>query len=396
MELVNCLVDTSDTRRWLDARDLFLGQNFKEVRHNKIELVRKALEMAATCEHPDAKWLSSVDEKYGIRHLDLIIDRERNDNALMQAIKGIFIGEVDYSSQHLDTDVGKENYARSLCFAAMIIRDDLHPGWEDGDDYIRIRYDKAVSMLRESAELGYAFAQGALSGLAPATDDEYLVSEHVRNTERLKWAKLAADQNDRAGLYYLASIGYEKNRQQLIADDSDMALKLYKRSADLGYDYAMEKYVELLGRDNAEYYLWQARIITNGDSSGGYFHAFISGICHTLKRYSISPTNMKGQVGAVIFQIGKCLIDGNFNAEKLECFGHSLKNWVVWSNWTGVTWGTKSISMHNIWCRMTADAIYHWILIAKRNRIDKDCIRVISDIVWKSRKHALYILEAPV
>ena len=93
---------------WYKIRDTFFGHNF--VSKN----VPLAIELAASCQHPDARWLV---EACAGKDVDTKEDAKRVFSALGQ------------------------NDARALCFA-----------WILGD-----RRD--LTSLRRSAELGFAFAQ---------------------------------------------------------------------------------------------------------------------------------------------------------------------------------------------------------------------------------------------
>ena len=113
---------------WYKIRDTFFGHNYVSLN------VPLAMELASSCEHPDARWLTNV-----CAGKDVITreDAKRVFSALGQ------------------------NDARALCFMSLLD--------EVGD----------LAPLHCSAELGFAFAQALFGGQA-------------YGQERLKFAQLAA------------------------------------------------------------------------------------------------------------------------------------------------------------------------------------------------------------
>jgi hypothetical protein len=124
---------------WYKIRDFFFGNNF--VSQN----IPLALELASSCQHPDALWLTEVCAGKDVTSKE---DAKRVFSALGQ------------------------NDARALCFT-----------WLLGD-----RRD--LTSLHFSAELGSAFAHALLAG---RTDGE----------EKFKFARLAAAQGERDGFFWL-------------------------------------------------------------------------------------------------------------------------------------------------------------------------------------------------
>jgi hypothetical protein len=125
---------------WYEIRDLLFGYNEKK------QDVKRALELAATCRHPDAQWLTHVCAGKDV-HVKT-----------MEEAKAVFLAQ------------GNDN-GRALCFAALI-------GFCD------------VPRLRRSAELGFAFAQAQM----------YAQAEDL---ERFTFAFRAAAQGEREGFYWL-------------------------------------------------------------------------------------------------------------------------------------------------------------------------------------------------
>jgi TPR repeat protein len=117
---------------------LFFGENFV------VENIPLALELAASCQHPDAQWLIDACAGKDVR----TEDAKRVFSALGQ------------------------NDARALCFMWML-----------GDH-------SKLAPLHRAAELGFAFAQTLLAG-------------RTQGDEKFKFAKLAAAQGERNGFYEL-------------------------------------------------------------------------------------------------------------------------------------------------------------------------------------------------
>jgi hypothetical protein len=141
---------------WYRIRDMAFGQNFV------VQDVPRALELAAACEHPDAKYLTNVFAGKTVK------TKEEARNVLLAQ---------------------PETDSRAICFAELVLTCD-NGGW---------------NMLRMtlSAEFGFAFAQAFM---AAATEGE----------ERFKFAQASAAQRERDGFLWLGhcfslSFGCEKN-----------------------------------------------------------------------------------------------------------------------------------------------------------------------------------------
>jgi TPR repeat protein len=157
---------------WYKIRDTIFGDN--RVFHN----IPLALELASSCEHPDARWLS-------------------------EACVGMDLTTKE-DSKRVFSALG-QNDARALSFA-----------WLFGDL-------RDSTLLHPAAELGFAFAQALLAG-------------RTEGEEKFKFAQLAAAQGERDGFYWLAlcfrdAEGCEK--------DLDKAKENFLRASELGYVWAM-------------------------------------------------------------------------------------------------------------------------------------------------------------
>jgi TPR repeat protein len=136
---------------WYKIRDTFFGDNSDQN-------IPFALELASSCQHPDAR-------------------------SLIEACAGKDV-RTEEDGKRVFSALGP-NDARALCFAWMLgDRRDLAP-------------------LRRSAELGFAFAQA-------------LMAARIQGKEKFKFAQLAAAQGERDGFYWLGRCfddgnGCEKN-----------------------------------------------------------------------------------------------------------------------------------------------------------------------------------------
>jgi len=123
---------------WYESRDFLFGENFKK------QDVKRALELASICRHPDAQWLTRV--------------CAGKDVKTRKEAEAVFLT--------LGNDDG-----RALCFAATIGR-------------------RKLPCLRRSAEMGFAFAQACMC-------------YETEGLERFNLASRAAAQAERDGFYWL-------------------------------------------------------------------------------------------------------------------------------------------------------------------------------------------------
>jgi hypothetical protein len=184
---------------WYKIRGTFFGDNF--VSQN----IPLALELALTCQHSDARWLT---EACAGKDVTTREDGKRVFSALGQ------------------------NDARALCFAWML-----------GD-----RQD--LTQFRRSAELGFAFAQAFLAG-------------RTQGEEKFKFAQLAAAQGERDGLYVLGwcfrdGIGCE--------EDLGKAKENFLLASALGHVSAMGWLGDFLDESDPLRWRCWGRAATHGDS----------------------------------------------------------------------------------------------------------------------------------
>jgi TPR repeat protein len=150
-------------------RDHLVGQNFVQ------QDIKKALDLAASCEHDDAKWLTN-----------LFADREVNLTDKEQ-LKRVFL------------EVGDSD-PRALGLAGVITGS----------------YD--WSLIRKSAESGYPYAQVVLA-IQAVGEEKFLL------------AKKSAESDERGGFAWLAYCYHKGNG---VEQSEEMAKRYYKKAAVLG------------------------------------------------------------------------------------------------------------------------------------------------------------------
>jgi hypothetical protein len=177
---------------WYKIRDTLLGGN-----HAKID-VKKALELAAACEHPDAVWLTKL---FGGR-------------------------DVNTKEEAIQAFLCCENDLRALCFAAFL-----------GGIAVEIR---------RSADLGDAVAQ---AWMACRTEGE----------EGFRWAEKSAAQGERNGFYALGCCWEFGDGCE---EDKERAKENYSRAVELGYHSAMAGLGVLLDKMDPQKFLWLGKAAT--------------------------------------------------------------------------------------------------------------------------------------
>jgi TPR repeat protein len=192
-------IPLSTRLEWYKIRDTVFGEN------GVAQNIPLALEMASSCQHPDALWLTDV-----------------------------CAGKVVTTVEHVKRVFSAlgQNDARALCIL-----------WFLGD-----RRD--VTSLRRSAELGFAFAQAELAFRA-------------QDEEKFKLAQLAAAQGERDGFYWLASCfrhceGCEENL--------DKEKENFLCASELGHVLAMCRLGDLFDESDPQRWRWWGRAAALGFS----------------------------------------------------------------------------------------------------------------------------------
>jgi TPR repeat protein len=184
---------------WYKIRDTFFGLN--HVAQN----VPLALDMASSCDHPDARWLTAA-----CAGKDVQTEKDS---------KRVFYG------------LG-QNDARALCFM-----------W-------RLSEDADFAPLCRSAELGFAFAQA------------WMAAESL-GEERFKFAQLAAAQGERDGFYWAGRCFCDGEG---CAEDLDKAKENFLIASKLGDCSAMDRLGELLIGSDPQRWRWWGRAAALGNN----------------------------------------------------------------------------------------------------------------------------------
>ncbi len=173
-------------------RDLFFGDN------NVSQDIPHALVLAAACEHPEARWLTS-----------LFVGK---DEISREQAREVFLG------------LG-ESDARALCFAWRL-------GGEYGDD--------DLTLLHRSAELVFPYAQACLAW-------------QTTGEKCLKLAQLAAARGEREGFYWL---GMCFHFGRGCKTDVEMAKQNYLVATKLGHVGSMDFLGRLYGESDPQRWRW--------------------------------------------------------------------------------------------------------------------------------------------
>ncbi len=182
--------------KWLDVRDIFLGDNFKK------QDITAALTLARDCKHPDAVWLASVCEN--------VQTKEQARNVLL----------------------GHPNDARALCLAWwMADKDDREDDW---------------SLLYVAADMGDAFACSVLCNRTCYDDEEAGFRLALRSVAR----------HERDG--YL-DLGYCFEHGMGCEQDLSLAKENCLIAAELGLVYGAEYLGKLLDECCPVSWIWLGR-----------------------------------------------------------------------------------------------------------------------------------------
>jgi hypothetical protein len=188
--------DVQQLLAWYKIRDTLFGAN------NVKQDIKKALELASVCEHPNAVWLTKL-----------------------------FAGrEVASREEARQVFLCRENDPRALCFAGVLVID----------------FDK----LRRAADLGDAFAQAE-------------IAVHTGDEESFRWAEKSAAQGERNGFFqhgycYRDGIGCKQ--------DPERANGNFLVAAELGHVAAMVRVGEFFDKDDPQRFLWFGRVAATGGS----------------------------------------------------------------------------------------------------------------------------------
>ncbi len=193
-------IDLPTQLQYYVVRDTLLGHN--EVKQD----VKHALELASTCQHPDAQWLTEI-----------------------------FAGkDVKTKEEARDVFLAHETDPRALCFAAVL-------SWPWDND-----------RLRRAAEMGFAFAQAQVAWQGAA-----------RDKEKFPLSLRASLQGERDGFHSLGwcyQNGWGCERNEIKEKEN------YLLAAKLNYVQAMVRYGELLDDKDPQRWHWLGLAAARGSS----------------------------------------------------------------------------------------------------------------------------------
>jgi hypothetical protein len=195
-------VPLSALLEWYKIRDTFFGDNY--VSHN----IPLSIELASTCQHPDARWLAEACAGKNVRTFE--------------------------DAKQVFSAVG-QNDARALCFAWLCSDRE-----EQGN----------LSLLLRSAELGFAFGQLWLARRTPGN-------------ERFRLAQLAAAQGEREGFYLLGCCFRDGDWCE---KDLNKAKENFLLAIEHGDIWAMGLLGKLFGKSDLQRWRWWGRAATLGNS----------------------------------------------------------------------------------------------------------------------------------
>jgi hypothetical protein len=214
-------ISLSTLLSWYKIRDTFVGQN------NVFQNIPLAIEHAAACDHPDARWLTEACVGKDVRTVE---DARRVFSAF---------GQDD---------------ARALCFAWLCcLKTDLSP-------------------LRRSSDLCFAFSQ-------------VLMAQQSWGAERLKFARLAALQGERDGFYWLAICFRDGEGCEM---DLIKAKENFLLSSELGHVWSMIDLAVLLDESDTQRWHWWGRAAAIG-AAGCFVEQFAEQVERFRSGYGSAP-----------------------------------------------------------------------------------------------------------
>jgi hypothetical protein len=311
---------------WYKIRDTFFGVNY--VSQN----IPLALEMAAACQHPEARWLHEACAGK---------DVQTREHAI-----------VVFESLG-DDDV------RALCFSWKLQEEDEL--WPHAD----------ARTLRKSANLGYSFAQACVADCV----DGGLFPDESECREAVKFAEMAAAQGERDGLLKLGSClrlgeGCEKNLER--------AKHNLSLAVDLGSVYAMAQ----LGMcfESADVRCW--RWLGCAAAKGCHFN-MVQQVFELRKKCRF--TSLRSNVSAAVtFLIGQAF-KGHVSVEEKHFFGKASPFFEP-----VIAFVEEAIREYDMQVRACRQAVDSWTLVGKHFGVVKDVRKLIAKLIWDSREEALF------
>jgi hypothetical protein len=285
--------DLQQVLAWYKIRDTLFGEN--GVARN----IKKALELASVCEHPNAIWL-------------------------IKLLGGRDVASRDEATQIL---LGCENDPRALSFAGVLLKD--------------------FEEIRQAAELGDAFAQAWMAW-------------RTGGGAQFRWAEKSAAQGERDGFCqlghcYLGGKGCEQ--------DVERAKENYLTAGELGHVHALVRAGQLFDKDYLQRFICFARAASNGSSSyflnemSDQINSFSSGTRNAKVVFVIGRA-LKGQVNSeegTIFgnRYSSCFAPANkalrFYEFQLQSYRKAVDSWTIVGLRNGVVKDIRKMIGKMIW-----------------------------------------------
>lgn len=253
----------------------------------------------------------------------------------------------------------------------------------DSDDFHGYFLDLANS--GNVAALGYAgiikrhsldmVEKAALNGFAYACG--WAVSAHIDDLDNvsLEWAKRGALADDRISIAFLGCLPlvwphYNK------ANDTAVSLTYYRRAAELGNVFSMHAYYNMLPIEQ-----WKCPEGICWLSQKAHYYPYK--FSKLVRSCLLDIVNCKPNAASILYECHERIkgypdggVKGLFRTVKRD---HGRQEYV-----------TQTIQgLVQSWDQVARDAAVAWVLFAKQIYFNKDVRRIISRLIWASRKNGL-------
>ena len=182
-----------------------------------------------------------------------------------------------------------------------------------------------------------------------------------------RWAALAAEQQDPRGVNALSiCFRYGDGCER----DDALATELLGRAAELGNSRAILDFSDLffLDRRPSEWVKWICEVAPFGH--GDYLTCALPAV--------FAEFDKNGSCSDAICAAGETL-KGNVDAKKKTAFGIPCER--------NFTLCQRSVQIYELCCETARNACIAWILCAKNLFFHKDLRKMISTLLWKTRKN---------
>ena len=296
--------------------------------------IPKGIKLAKKSSHPDAIWFTNL----FCQHMNKFLNPLEN---------------IDDVITILSTEM---NDSRALMFTHFYTADDpVH-------DRSTEHFKKALKM-----ENGLALALTCL-----------------RKNSNYKNAEKSALQDEPCGWYMLSSF---------LDKTPNASFMCLKRAAEMEYHDAQCDMKDYYNKQTADSLYWVGRLAVQGLSSMKNMlldMAFKVVWTYEHSEYvSIDLYDSRKRT----FSIGYILNSTILSATNLDIIDNDLKS--ITKDEIKLVSAQISVAMYKKWRMLTKDAVIAWCLFAtKFTRLPKDVRLIISHIVWKSRREALYNIDS--